>query len=233
MFKGVKEKCYVSNKAFMSVQSTGTISIEDLCNVFGVSKDQVEITRFYRGKGVVPDISLNSSVPTSGTISLDNMYGATNKTYYYHNLRQFGKTGLLYEAISPVSHADAKAMLQRYYDKTFSPRAFPQDRVQFDLNEVKDESNDYSLLDLNSDTNDTMLRVLYPYTGSTYWHVWFRDSSNTLREYYGSGEEDGVGKIGTAIVNSDAGWNTPLKTPVYFQLTGSTQSVSGATPTQA
>jgi hypothetical protein len=61
----------------MPLPASGTISLNDLQNEFGGS-NPIAITEYYRGPpGLVPDIPANSSVPTSGQISLSNFYNAT------------------------------------------------------------------------------------------------------------------------------------------------------------
>lgn len=64
----------------MPLPASGTISLNDLQTEFGGS-NPIAITEYYRGGGLVPDIAANSSVPTSGQISLSNFYNATNADY--------------------------------------------------------------------------------------------------------------------------------------------------------
>ena len=61
----------------MPLPASGAISLNDLQTEFGGS-NPIAITEYYRGGGLVPDIAANSSVPTSGQISLSNFYNATN-----------------------------------------------------------------------------------------------------------------------------------------------------------
>lgn len=60
----------------MTLQSSGAISILDIVGEFGGSGSH-SLTEYYRGGAFVPNISENSSIPTSGTISLTDFYGAT------------------------------------------------------------------------------------------------------------------------------------------------------------
>lgn len=64
----------------MALPSSGTISISNLNTEFGRSASAANssLSLFYRGGGIVPNTTANSSVPTSGTISLSNFYGARN-----------------------------------------------------------------------------------------------------------------------------------------------------------
>lgn len=61
----------------MALQSSGAISIDDIVAEFGgTSPDGLD--EYYRGGTYVPDITANNGVPTSGTISIEDFYGATN-----------------------------------------------------------------------------------------------------------------------------------------------------------
>lgn len=59
----------------MALQTTGPISLQDLKNEF-TSSNPVNIDDYYRRGDLVPDISINNSVPTSGKIDLNDFYGA-------------------------------------------------------------------------------------------------------------------------------------------------------------
>lgn len=58
------------------LQSSGTITLLDIQTEFGGS-NPISINEYYRGGGLVPNISINNSIPTSGQISLSDFYGAT------------------------------------------------------------------------------------------------------------------------------------------------------------
>jgi hypothetical protein len=60
----------------MALQTSGLITLQDLQDEFGGS-DPIKMSQFYRGGTLVPDFSLNNSVPTSGTIKLSDFYGAS------------------------------------------------------------------------------------------------------------------------------------------------------------
>ena len=60
----------------MPLQTSGTISINDLRNEFGDTPGQDSLSEYYRGGAYVPNIPQNNNVPTSGQISLSNFYGA-------------------------------------------------------------------------------------------------------------------------------------------------------------
>lgn len=62
----------------MAIPSSGTISFTNLQTEFGGS-NPIGINEYYRGGGLVPNSSSNTNVPTSGTISLSNFYGAQNR----------------------------------------------------------------------------------------------------------------------------------------------------------
>lgn len=62
----------------MAIPGPGTpIDLQDLADEFGGSTPH-QISEYYRGGGEVPDSAANSAVPTSGTISLGDFYGAVN-----------------------------------------------------------------------------------------------------------------------------------------------------------
>ena len=61
----------------MTLPSSGAISINSLVGEYGGSAPH-SLSEYYRGGGLVSNHSNNSSVPTSGTISLSNFYGQSN-----------------------------------------------------------------------------------------------------------------------------------------------------------
>jgi len=69
----------------MALQTSGAISMSDIAAEMGGSTPH-SISEYYRGGGLVQSgfyvkgsfIALNTSVPTSGTISFSNFYGADN-----------------------------------------------------------------------------------------------------------------------------------------------------------
>lgn len=60
----------------MALPTSGPISLSMIRTEFGVS-GTVSMSQLYRGGGVVPNTSANAAVPTSGTIKVSNLYGAT------------------------------------------------------------------------------------------------------------------------------------------------------------
>lgn len=60
----------------MALPASGAISWSAIQAEFGGS-NPINISEYYRGGGLVPDIAANSAVPTSGAISASNFYGAT------------------------------------------------------------------------------------------------------------------------------------------------------------
>lgn len=61
----------------MTLQSSGAISINDLVGEYGGSAPH-SLNEYYRGGSLVANHSNNGNVPTSGTIQLDDFYGANN-----------------------------------------------------------------------------------------------------------------------------------------------------------
>jgi hypothetical protein len=64
------------NYAFPGTNSDITISLGDLQTEFGGS-NPISISEYYRGGSYVPNTSINDQVPTSGTISLSDFFGAS------------------------------------------------------------------------------------------------------------------------------------------------------------
>ena len=61
----------------MALQSSGTISLNDIAGEFGGSTPH-SLSEYYRGGGNVPNSTANNSIPTSGQISFSQFYGGTN-----------------------------------------------------------------------------------------------------------------------------------------------------------
>jgi hypothetical protein len=61
----------------MTIVASGAISINSLVGEYGGSSPHA-MNEYYRGGGLVTDHSNNSNVPTSGTIDLQDFYGANN-----------------------------------------------------------------------------------------------------------------------------------------------------------
>ena len=62
----------------MAIPGPGTpIDLQDLADEFGGTAPH-ELSEYYRGGGEVPNSAANNAVPTSGTISLGDFYGAVN-----------------------------------------------------------------------------------------------------------------------------------------------------------
>ena len=61
----------------MTIVSSGTISINSLVGEYGGSSPHA-MNEYYRGGSLVSDHSNNANVPTSGTIDLQDFYGANN-----------------------------------------------------------------------------------------------------------------------------------------------------------
>lgn len=63
----------------MAIPGPGTaISIQTIVNEFGGTAPH-SLSEYYRGGGLVPNAPVNSAIPTSGTIALNNFYGASNQ----------------------------------------------------------------------------------------------------------------------------------------------------------
>lgn len=69
----------------MALPTSGPISWEMIRAEFGGSHP-ILISQYYRGGGLVPNIPANANVPTSGTISAQNFYGATKAAPFQASL---------------------------------------------------------------------------------------------------------------------------------------------------
>ena len=63
----------------MTLPSSGTITIAQIQAEFGGSSP-ASLSEYYRNGAYVPDTSSNSSIPTSGTITMANFYGGSGAT---------------------------------------------------------------------------------------------------------------------------------------------------------
>lgn len=63
----------------MPLQSSGAISLANIQNEFG-GTNPISLSEYYRGGGLVANTPSNLAVPTSGTIQLDDFYGASAPT---------------------------------------------------------------------------------------------------------------------------------------------------------
>ena len=64
----------------MSLPTSGPLSLGEIRDEFEGS-DPVLLSDYYRGGGRVTTAPVNSNVPTSGTISVEDFYGANNEVY--------------------------------------------------------------------------------------------------------------------------------------------------------
>lgn len=63
----------------MALQTSGTMSLDDIQDEFGGS-NPIAINEYYKGGSNVPSTTANSSIPTSGEISFDDFYGGDDTT---------------------------------------------------------------------------------------------------------------------------------------------------------
>ena len=61
----------------MTLPSSGTLSLSSIQGEFGGS-NPISLSEYYRNGPLVPNFPANTGIPTSGTISINNIYGATN-----------------------------------------------------------------------------------------------------------------------------------------------------------
>lgn len=168
--------------------SSGAISMGSLRDFFGnptYNSNTISMTDLYRGGNLVPDITQNNSVPTSGAISLSNMHGC--------------HTSLLWDK-KPV--AKNQLILSQYgggtASVTWNNNITANGEADFDVG--------YKLLKLGVEyrwiiTNTSYLtRVIYGSTtvtpSGTYTTPWFTDGTLSLEKDYGQGSaNDGNGTV--------------------------------------
>lgn len=63
----------------MALQTSGTMSLDDIQDEFGGS-NPIAINEYYKGGSKVPSTTANNSIPTSGEISFDDFYGGSDTT---------------------------------------------------------------------------------------------------------------------------------------------------------
>ena len=63
--------------AKMTLPSSGTLSLSSIQGEFGGS-NPISLSEYYRNRPLVPSYPANTGIPTSGTISINQFYGATN-----------------------------------------------------------------------------------------------------------------------------------------------------------
>lgn len=60
----------------MALPTSGPLSLGNIQGEFGGS-NPIALSEYYRGGGLVPNITANNSIPTSGTIEVSDFYGTT------------------------------------------------------------------------------------------------------------------------------------------------------------
>ena len=70
----------------MALPSSGVLTLDDIQTEFG-GTNPIDLSDYYRGGGLVPDSAGNSSIPTSGAISVSDFYGSANSVSLDFTLR--------------------------------------------------------------------------------------------------------------------------------------------------
>lgn len=86
----------------MTLPSSGQLSINDIVGEFGGSAPH-SLNEYYRGGTFVPNSSLTQSIPTTGTISIEDFYGTTN----YSTLSILGSANWLQSATLGTSSSQS------------------------------------------------------------------------------------------------------------------------------
>jgi hypothetical protein len=65
----------------MALQTSGPISLANIIDEFNVTPgpNGIGLTAFYRGGLIVPNTFDNAGIPTEGTISIRDFYGASSE----------------------------------------------------------------------------------------------------------------------------------------------------------
>jgi hypothetical protein len=102
----------------MTLPSSGAITIAQIAAEFGGSTPH-SLSEYYRSGGLVPNVSTNLNIPTSGQISLSNFYGATNFSYttYYNSSGVW--TGVSAAAVDTITSSDSSWSPSRNAPATF------------------------------------------------------------------------------------------------------------------
>jgi len=88
----------------MAVPSSGALDFTDLQDEFGGS-NPISISEYYRDGGLVP--SNNTDVPTSGTVSLSDFYGAVNQIGITASAASSANLQTLFDAVASGTWAAA------------------------------------------------------------------------------------------------------------------------------
>lgn len=76
----------------MPLPSSGEISLGDIQTEFGGS-NPISISEYYKGGGLVPDTIVNSSIPTSGTIKLSDLYEGSSAPEFNPHIMNYSPSG--------------------------------------------------------------------------------------------------------------------------------------------
>lgn len=152
----------------MALQSSGTITIQDIVDEFGGTAPH-SLSEYYRNGAYVP--SSNTGVPTSGTISLSDFYGASAATVV--TVTEGGVTG---GACAMRGFANAK----KWYEpetNNFFPGSSAGSRTPTTLNgatidgifycDDKSGSNNYFVVVLRGNLAKSFFTSVTPQGGTT------------------------------------------------------------------
>lgn len=60
----------------MTLPASGQLTLAQIAAEFGQPAVAVNLSQYYRGAGIVPNVPENAAIPVSGPLSLSNFYGA-------------------------------------------------------------------------------------------------------------------------------------------------------------
>ena len=218
----------------MTIQDSGSISMTDVCTEFDVDK-ATPLNKLYRGGGIVTDSSANSKIPTSGSISLKDFYGASKQLSYYHVLALASRPGQFFyiEAISTTSYDDATAIANRLYNNSMKS-IYNLNSIQFyatynQTTTTSDPALQTSDILVGGAADDYYYNVIYPYIGNaTICHMWKNTNSSGMIELYTDASENRA----FTTLKSYIGQNSLIGGGfTRTQFNDSTESIIGVTPT--
>jgi len=201
----------------MTLPSSGTISINSLVGEFGGSTPHA-LSEYYRNGGLVT--SGNTNVPTSGTLSLSDFYGATATTTRDVRI-QMSHTGSSYSGFGVTSISDRTP---QSYSGTgsftvYSPvwragTGYLGTSVSFTLQQNEDTTTTtIKLLGGTDETNATTIVYQWNlgYSGSqggnkSYSLAFNSNGSIASLTQTGSAYNSGIVALGTQNVNANHRW---------------------------
>lgn len=164
----------------MAIQVSGNISLQDIQTEFGGS-DPISMDEYYRGGAYVPNIGANQNIPLSGTIALDNFYGATSDPGGFmfitdeNSTVQRAATIGLDKSLYLVSYDTLSSVLLSRYDST-GTKIFSK-KLQLTIPSI---TSSYVTIAIDSTSNYAYTTLRSNTTSNAYVTTIVSDSSGTI-----------------------------------------------------